>query len=115
MLYCISLQITTVTCFILTVQKVREFLHADYIICFNPVLYMPVNINRDNGIFGYRNTLFNDYQRLNVSAQTNYYSPISIYGFKFNFYLLLQASLLSSQKASIFESPFYSGFTLGAR
>ncbi len=95
--------------------KVREFLHADYVICFNPVLYQPVNINRDNGIFGYRNTLFNDYQRLNLSAQTNYYSPISIYGFKFNFYLLLQASLLSSQKASIFTSPFYSGFTLGCQ
>ncbi len=95
--------------------KVREFLHADYIICFNPVLYEPVNINRDNGIFGYRNTLFNDYQRLNVSAQTNYYSPVSIYGFKFNFYLLLQASLLSSQKASIFDSPFYSGFTVGCQ
>jgi len=95
--------------------KVREFLHADYVICFNPVLYQPVNINRDNGIFGYRNTLFNDYQRLNLSAQTNYYSPISIYGFKFNFYLLLQASLLSSQKASIFDSPFYSGFTVGCQ
>jgi hypothetical protein len=95
--------------------KVREFLHADYIICFNPILYKPVNINRDNGIFGYRNTLFHDYQRLNVSAQTNYYSPISIYGFKFNFYLLLQASLLSSQKASIFDSPFYSGFTVGCQ
>lgn len=95
--------------------KVREFLHADYVICFNPVLYQPVNINRDNGIFGYRNTLFNDYQRLNLSAQTNYYSPISIYGFKFNFYLLLQASLLSSQKESIFESPFYSGFTVGCQ
>ncbi|HTB27167.1 MAG TPA: hypothetical protein VK711_17470, partial [Puia sp.] len=49
------------------------------------------------------------------SAQTNYYSPISIYGFKFNFYLLLQASLLSSQKASIFDSPFYSGFTVGCQ
>ena len=115
MLFCISLQIIIVICFILIGPKVREFLHADYIICFNPVLYEPVNINRENGIFGYRNTLFNDYQRLNVSAQTNYYSPISIYGFKFNFYLLLQASLLSSQKASIFESPFYSGFTVGCQ
>jgi hypothetical protein len=97
--------------------KLREFLHADYIICFNPVLYLyePVNINRDNGIFGYRNTLFNDFQRLNVSAQTNYYSNISIYGFKFNFYLLMQASLLSSNKESIFKSPFYSGFTMGCQ
>jgi hypothetical protein len=93
--------------------KIREFLHADYIVAFDTVLYKPVNINKENGIFGYRNTQFNNYQRFNVSAQTNYYSPISIYGFKFNFYLLLQASLLSSQKESLTESPFYSGFTVG--
>jgi hypothetical protein len=95
--------------------KVREFLHADYIICFDTVLYKPVNINKENGVFGYRNTQFNNFQRLNVSAQTNYYSPISIYGFKFNFYLLLQASLLTSQKESLLESPFYSGFTVGCQ
>ena len=49
---------------------------------------------------------FNDYQRLNLSAQTNYYSPISIYGFKFNFYLLLQASLLTDSKKSSFHESF---------
>ncbi len=95
--------------------KIREFLHADYIECFNPVLYKPVNINRDNGILGYRNTLFNDFKRLNVSAQTNYYSPINVYGFKFNFFLLLQASLLTDRNESIFNSPFYSGFTMGCQ
>jgi hypothetical protein len=97
--------------------KLREFLHADYLICFNPVIYkwLPVNINRENGIYGYRNTLFNNFQRLNLSAQTNYYSPISIYGFKFNFYLLLQASLLASEKEPVFKSPFYSGFTIGCQ
>ncbi len=97
--------------------KLREFLHADYLICFNPHIYesMPVNINRENGIFGYRNTQYNDYQRLNLSAQTNYYSPISIYGFKFNFYLLLQASLLSSYNESILNGPLYTGFTVGCQ
>ena len=95
--------------------KLREFLHADYIICFNPVLYKTVNINRENGIFGYRNTLFNNYQRLNLSAQTNYYSPLSVYGFKFNFYLLLQTSLLAPQDESVFHSPLYSGFTVGCQ
>ena len=96
-------------------QKLREFLHFDYINGFNKNLYQPVNINRENGIYGYRNTLFNNYQRLNLSAQTNYYSPISIYGFKFNFYLLLQASLLADSKKSVFTSPFYSGFTVGCQ
>jgi hypothetical protein len=101
--------------FTLRGPKLREFLHADYIISFNPVLYKTVNINRDNGIFGYRNTLFNAFQRLNLSAQTNYYSPISVYGFKFNFYFLLQTSLLASQKESVFNSPLYSGFTIGCQ
>lgn len=95
--------------------KIREFLHADYIICLNDSLYKPVNINKENGIFGYRYTLFNNFQRLNLSAQTNYYSPINIYGFKFNFYLLLQASLLASNKESIFKSHFYQGYTIGCQ
>jgi len=96
-------------------QKMREFLHFDYINGFNINLYQPININQQNGIYGYRYTLFNNYQRLNLGAQTNYYSPISIYGFKFNFYLLLQASLLADSKKSVFTSPFYSGFTIGCQ
>jgi hypothetical protein len=96
-------------------QKLREFLHFDYINCLNHNLYQPVNINRENGIFGYRNTLYNGYQRVNISAQTNYYSPVSIYGFRFNFYLLLQASLLAGSKQSIFDSPFYQGYTIGCQ
>lgn len=96
-------------------QKLREFLHFDYINCYNHNLYQPVNLNRENGIFAYRNTLFNNFQRLNLGAQTNYYSPISIYGFKFNFYLLLQASLLAASNESVFKSPLYSGFTIGCQ
>ncbi|MDP4130092.1 MAG: hypothetical protein Q8918_05835 [Bacteroidota bacterium] len=95
--------------------KLREFLHADYLICFNPVLYKPVNINREQGLLGYRYTLFNNYQRLNLSAQTNYYSPLNVYGFKFNFYVQIQASLLAKETESILRSPFYSGYTIGCQ
>ena len=93
--------------------RLREFLHADYLICLNPVLYKPLNINRDNGIEGYRNTILNGYQRLNLSTQTTYYSPISIYGFKFNFFALLQASLLASENQNLSKSPFYTGLGAG--
>jgi hypothetical protein len=93
--------------------RLREFLHADYLICLNPVLYKPLNINRDNGIEGYRNTILNGYQRLNLSTQTTYYSPISIYGFKFNFFALLQASLLANDKENLSKSPFYTGLGAG--
>ncbi|HZK63646.1 MAG TPA: hypothetical protein VFC34_05845, partial [Puia sp.] len=95
--------------------KIREFLHADYLICFNPVLYKAININRENNLLGYRNTLFNNFQRLNLSAQTNYYSPLNVYGFKFNFYLQVQASLLAKDTEPIFRSPFYSSYTAGVQ
>jgi hypothetical protein len=52
---------------------------------------------------------------MNLSAQTNYYSPLNVYGFKFNFYVQVQASLLTKQTESIFKSPFYSGFTIGCQ
>ncbi|HTQ64545.1 MAG TPA: hypothetical protein VMI12_07085 [Puia sp.] len=93
--------------------KFRQFIHGDYLICLNPDLYKPVNINRENGIFGYRNTIMNGYQRLNLSTQTNYYSNLSVYGFKFNFFLLFQTSLLADDKENLFKSPLYSGIGLG--
>jgi hypothetical protein len=93
--------------------RIREFLHGDYLVCLNPVLYKPLNINRDNGIEGYRNTLLNGYQRLNLSAQTTYYSPIHIYGFKFNFFALIQTALLANDNQNIFKSPVYSGLGAG--
>ncbi|MFI5194824.1 MAG: hypothetical protein ACHQD7_12220 [Chitinophagales bacterium] len=95
--------------------KLREFLHADYLICFNPVLYKPVNINREQGLLGYRYTLFNNFQRLNLSAQTNYYSQLNVYGFKFNFYIQIQASLLAKETESILRSSFYSSYTAGVQ
>jgi len=93
--------------------KLRQFIHGDYIICLNPVLYKPVNINKEFGIFGYRNTLYNGYQRLNLGTQTTYYSPVNIYGFKFNFFALFQASLLAEKKQNLFNGPLYSGIGLG--
>lgn len=94
-------------------NKLRQFFYADYIGSPNPELYKPLNINRENGILGYRNTLLNGYKRLNMTAETMYYSPLNFYGFKFNFYALLQASLLSDKHESIFQSPFYSSVGMG--
>ena len=99
--------------FLLNTTRIRQFFHVAYLVCPNPVLYKPLNINRENGIVGYRNTEINGYQRLNLSAQTTYYSPISLYGFKFNFSALLQGSLVTPNEVNIFKSPLYSGFTLG--
>jgi hypothetical protein len=96
-------------------SKLRQFLSLDYLACPNPVLYKPLNINQSNGILGYRNTTLNGYKRLNMSATTTLYSPISIYGFKFNFYGLFQASMLAASQQSLLNSPFYSGVGLGVQ
>jgi len=93
--------------------KLRQFIHGDYLLCINPVLYKPININRENGILGYRNSTFNGYQRLNLNTQTIYYSRLNIYGFKINFYAQLQASLLAKNRDDLFKSPFYSSVGLG--
>jgi hypothetical protein len=94
-------------------HKFRQFFHVDYLFSPNPDLYKPLNINRGNGILGYRYTTLNGFQRLNMSATTNYYSRLNIYGFRFNFYALIQASLLPEPNKSLFTSQLYTGFGLG--
>ena len=96
-------------------QKFRQFFNADYLFCPNPVLYLskPLNINRGNGILGYRFTTINGFERLNFSSITNFYSRLSIFGFRFNFFALVQASLLPPKDENLFKSPLYSGFGLG--
>ncbi len=94
-------------------EKFREILQLDYLYCPNPVFYKPLNINRENGIQGYRNTYINGYQRMNMGAETVYYSRLKIYGFKFNFLAIFQGSLLTNYDQAIFTSPFYSAMGLG--
>lgn len=94
-------------------MMLRQFLQLDYIICPNPLLYKPLNINRGNGILGYRNTVINGYQRLNMRAVTTLYSRINFIGFRINFLAYIQGSMIEDNGVSILKSPFYSGFGLG--
>jgi hypothetical protein len=99
--------------FLLSEKRFRQFLHLDYLTCLNPVLYKPLNINRESGITGFRNTFLNGYQRVNINAQTTFYSPLALYGFRFNFFTVLQGSLLAGNQQSLWKSPFYTGLGLG--
>jgi hypothetical protein len=93
----------------------RQFSTIDYMILPNPHFYKPLNINWERGIWGYRDTRINGYQRLNLRSETVLYSTLKIYGFKFNFFAALQGSLISSHTESLFKSPVYSGIGVGAR
>ncbi|ATL45846.1 hypothetical protein COR50_00985 [Chitinophaga caeni] len=93
----------------------RQFGYFDYLCNPNNYFYRPLNINRNNGLMGYRKTMLNGYQRLNLGSESVYYSPLKFYGFKFSFFASLQGSLLSYQSNNIFKNPFYTGLGGGFR
>lgn len=95
--------------------KLRQFLYFDYLGNLNNYFYRPLNINRDLGVWGYKNVPLAGYQRLNVRSETMYYSPLKIIGFKFNFFTSIQASQLSTKSDNLFSNPVYTGFGVGLR
>lgn len=95
--------------------KLRQFLYFDYLGNLNNYFYRPLNINRDLGVWGYKNVPLSGYQRLNLRSETIYYSPLKLLGFKFNFFTSVQASQLSIKSSNLFKNPIYSGLGLGFR
>ncbi len=93
--------------------RLRQFVSLDYLDCPNSFFYKPLNINGSFGIYGIRNTLLTGYQRMNVRSQTNYYSPLKFYGFKFNFQATIQTSQLAYKNEDLFDNRLYAGFGLG--
>jgi hypothetical protein len=93
----------------------RQFSSIDYLLSPNNHFYKPLNINWERGIWGYKDTRINGYQRLNLRSETVLYSALKIYGFKFNFFGSYQGSLITDPNQSIFKSQLYSGVGLGMR
>ncbi|PUZ23276.1 hypothetical protein DCC81_23065 [Chitinophaga parva] len=85
-------------------SRFRQFISADYLTCPDPYFYKPLNINNDNGIFGYKRTTLNGYQRLNFKSETVWYTPFKLYGFKFNLSTILQVSQLDDKRDPLFTS-----------
>ncbi|NSL86528.1 hypothetical protein [Chitinophaga solisilvae] len=96
-------------------SRFRQFLNIDYLNNPNNFFYKPLNINMENGIWGYRDTKLNGFQRLNAGAETVYYSPLKFLGFKFNFFTSLQASMLTAKSDDLFKNPIYLGVGGGFR
>ncbi|PUZ20106.1 hypothetical protein DCM91_19420 [Chitinophaga costaii] len=82
----------------------RQFISADYLTSPDPYFYKPLNINNDNGIFGYKRTTLNGYQRLNLKSETIWYTPFRLYGFKFNISTILQVSQLDAKEDPLFTT-----------
>ncbi|MVT11202.1 BamA/TamA family outer membrane protein [Chitinophaga tropicalis] len=95
--------------------RLRQFATFDYLGNLNNYFYKPLNINNEFGVWGYRGTLLNGFQRMNLRSETVYYSPLKILGFKFNFFASVQASQLTSQSNNLFKNPIYAGIGAGCR
>lgn len=93
--------------------RLRQFFTADYLDCPNSYFYKPLDLNGNDGIYGFNRVYANGYQRLNVRALTTLYSQIKIYGFKFNFLGSIQTSKLAARNQDLMDSPLYAGFGLG--
>lgn len=96
-------------------HRFRQFLYADYLGSPNTVLYKPLNVNNEYGIWGFRKTRVNGDTRLNIRSETVYYSPWKFFGFKFNFFSSLQLSQLTAQNNALFKNPLYAGIGAGCR
>ena len=93
----------------------RQFTSFDYLSSPNAHFYKPININWEQGVWGYKDTRVNGYQRLNLRSETVLYSSLKIYGFKFNFFGAFQGSFICDADKSIFKSRLYSGIGAGMR
>ncbi|TDW99206.1 BamA/TamA family outer membrane protein [Dinghuibacter silviterrae] len=94
-------------------SRFREFIMLDYLDCPNPFFYKPLNINNQFGIYGISNTQINGFQRLNMRAYSNFYTPLKVYGFKFNLQATIQTSQLAYRDENLFDNRLYAGFGLG--
>ncbi|MFY0255624.1 hypothetical protein ACDQ55_16900 [Chitinophaga sp. 30R24] len=90
-------------------SRFRQFFIGDYLNSPDPFFNKPLNINMEYGIWGYKRTTLNGFQRLNLSSETVYYSPLKLLGFKFNFFTSLQGSMLSAKSSDLFNNPLYLG------
>jgi len=95
--------------------RFREFFFVDYLNNPNPYFYKPLEINIDNGIWGYRGTKVMGYQRINMRSETVYYSPLKILGFKFNFSTYLQLSQITEKSDNVFKNPLRAAMGAGFR
>lgn len=95
--------------------RLRQFVYADYINNPNNFFYKPLEINYEFGIWGYRRTKVNGYQRMNLRSETVYYSPLKVLGFKFNFFSSLELTQITEKSNGLFNNPLHAAIGAGCR
>lgn len=96
-------------------NMIRNFVYLDYTRGFDRYIDEHLAFNNDNGFSGFKNDSVNGKQRLSVSLESVFFSPVNLYGFRFAFFGFTDISVLSGTNEIIGKGSFLSGIGLGIR
>jgi hypothetical protein len=93
----------------------RTFINGQYTRQLHNTLKDKLVIDGDHGIPGFRNDSVLGRHRFNLSVEQNFFTPWSLYDFRFVIYAFGYFSWLGGYDNPIIISPLYSSFGLGIR
>jgi len=95
--------------------RIRNFLNADYTRGFDRYSDEGLVFNCENGFSGFRNDSTENTQRLSVSFESVFFSPVNFYGFRFAFFGFADAGFLFGTNEFVGSGDILSAIGLGIR
>jgi hypothetical protein len=95
--------------------RIRNFVNADYIRGFGRNTDEHLVFSNENGFSGFKNDSINGTQRLSVSLESELFSPVNIYGFRFAFFGFTDFAFLSGSNELLRNGNALAGLGLGMR
>ena len=95
--------------------RIRNFVNADYTRGFDRYSDEGLTFNRENGFSGFRNDSTENTQRLSVSFESVFFSPVNFYGFRFAFFGFADAGFLFGTNEFAGSGDVLSAIGLGIR
>ena len=93
--------------------RVRQFAYLNYTLGINRDVGESININGDNGLYGFSNNSVSGNSKAFLNVQTVSYLPYTFIGFHFAPVLFGGLGILGSDERMILKSPVYEVYGLG--
>lgn len=93
----------------------RHFLNFRYTAGFNRYDYEYITIGNQNGIIGVNSNFLRGTKRLTFGAESVFFSPFNIIGFRVAMFGFVNLGLVSFSNKRLFDGPLYQGYGLGFR
>ena len=95
--------------------RIRNFVNVDYTRGFDRYSDEYLIYNRENGFSGFRNDSIGDSQRLSLSLESVFFSPVNFYGFRFAVFGFADAGFLFGTNEFVGSGDILSAIGLGIR